>query len=465
MGKGRLIFLIILDAVRFDHLSIYGYSRSTSPGLEKFLKDSIIFKNAHSTSSWTPPAHASMVTGQYPHRHGVFGNNIKLPENLSVLAEILQNKGFLSLGLSLTPYLSFKTGYNRGFSEFIELWNDIPSWGRFISLRSRLFNLLNGTDNRTFEKIHLIRKWLAQTPDSRDRFVFVNFIAAHNPYHPPRAWRKKFIPESGEKINQGVVKDISGTGGYSYLSSNRFVSEKEWDLIKLNYDREIAYLDYRLSQLFESMKADKIFDSSEIFILSDHGEVFGEHHLSYHGFGLFEPLIRIPLIYKPAGTQNLAESGQPVSVIDILPTILNRLHISHHLPGYDLSECSSIPDDRPLIFEFGIPEALFDSVRKRNPDADLKKFYYNFIGVKQNNCKLILKYKGDKTHEYFFNLQNDPGETVNLIEENIPEKRELRMILDKVKSSRESFQTESQTGIQDLNEDGLRDRLKDLGYL
>ncbi|MCK4666807.1 sulfatase [Candidatus Dependentiae bacterium] len=463
----RLIFIIIMDAVRPDHLSIYGYPRTTTPNLDKFLNDSIIFTDASSTSSWTPPAHASLISGLYPHQHKCYGDNFKLTQGIRYLPEILKAKNYYTLAISLTPYLSEQTGYRELFSDFIELWKKRPSWGISSMIKSKLFNLFNGSDNKTFESIDLIKKWIKKTSSDTPKFVFVNLITAHNPYKAPRKWNKKFLDELPGNYNKEIVKRLRDSGGYEFLSGKISADETDWEAVKIFYDQEIAYLDFQLGELFKFLKKENLFDPSEIFLLSDHGEIFGNHNLAYHTFGLYEELIKIPLIYKQRNSKGGARSNKPVSIIDIFPTILNsdKEFLNHDIHGYNLNKFQDIPDDRLRYFEFGKPGSIFKTIKKRNPDADISSLDYNFISVKKGNNKLLIKYKAEESLKFLYDIKADPGEEINLYTEKKEIASELEVELNKVFEIRNKNSNPEDSDLKKLGEKGLKKRLEDLGYL
>ena len=467
MSKPRVIFIVIMDAVRPDHLSIYGYPRMTTPNLAKFLNDSIIFTDAASSSSWTPPAHASLISGLYPYQHKCYGDNFKLNPEIRYLPDILKLKGYSTLSISLTPYLSEQTGYKELFSDFIELWKKRPSWGISSMIKSKLFNLFNGSDNKTFESIDLIKKWIKRTSSDTPKLVFVNLITAHNPYFAPRKWNKMFLDKLPENYNKEIVKKLRDSGGYEFLSGKISPEKPDWDAVKLFYDQEIAYLDFQLGELFKFLKKENLFDPSEIFLLSDHGEIFGSHDLAYHTFGLYEELINIPLIYKQRYSKGSARSNKPVSIIDIFTTILNsdKELLNYDLHGYDLNKFQDIPDDRLRFFEFGKPGSIFNAIIKRNPDADISLFDYNFVSVKKENYKLLIKYNEEERLEFLYDINKDPGEEVNLYTEKKTIANGLEVELNKVIEIRNKNLNPEDSDLKKLGEKGLKKRLEDLGYL
>ncbi|MDD3627677.1 MAG: sulfatase, partial [bacterium] len=359
-GNKRLVFVIIMDATRPDHLSLFGSKRDTTPNLVRHLSNSLIFRNAYSTTSWTPGAHASIISGLYLHQHGCYGDSFDLKPGIQYLPKILTEQGYATLGISLTPYLSEQTGYKKMFTHFIELWKKRPTWGIISDFKSKLYNICNGSDNKVFESVLLMKKWLKMTSDQNNRFIFINLITAHNPYKAPGKWKKLFLDSKIKNYDEDRVKHLSDSGGYEFLSGKISATEEDWEMVKTFYDQEIAYMDFRLGEFFEFLKNENLFDSSEIFLTADHGEAFGKHDLAYHTFGLYEDLIKIPLIYKPSNFRDGINVEKPVSLIDIFTTILQDTDYKQNsmYQTFDLKKYSEIPEERIRFFEFGRPKSI-----------------------------------------------------------------------------------------------------------
>jgi arylsulfatase A-like enzyme len=164
-------------------------------------------------------------------------------------------------------------------------------------------------------------RWVRQYGD-RPFFLFINFMDPHLPYSPPEPWDRfvegkirHFGPE-GSEINDLRAGKIS-------------FSKEQWRHIRSQYDGEIAYVDSEMGKFFEALDEEGYLSGSIIVITSDHGEFLGEMGLLDHQIGLYEPVIRVPLIIKPASETPLpSNTARLVQTTDIVPTILDLLGIA-----------------------------------------------------------------------------------------------------------------------------------------
>ena len=165
MRKNPNILLIVMDAVRADHLSCYGYKRPTTPFLEELAANGVVFDRAFAAAPWTPPSHASLFTGTYRSRHGVDVNeNLNLSEDNVTLAQILASKDYRTFAILPDAHLQRQRGFHRGFHDFIEMFR-LPYFKLdFAYLESSARNLLLGRDKRSYLVNKLVKRWLARTP-------------------------------------------------------------------------------------------------------------------------------------------------------------------------------------------------------------------------------------------------------------------------------------------------------------
>lgn len=131
------IIVILIDTLRADHLSCYGYERQTSPFIDRIAEQGVLYENAISPAAWTPPAHASLFTGAYPSRHGVDHSHLALMPELVPLPEVLRRYGYRTFGISSNYFLGRETRFNRGFDRFIQTWQVVQREEAKIRLESR----------------------------------------------------------------------------------------------------------------------------------------------------------------------------------------------------------------------------------------------------------------------------------------------------------------------------------------
>jgi arylsulfatase len=297
------IVLIVVDTLRADHMSCYGYDRPTSPAMCALAEDGVLFERAYTTRTATTPAIASMLTGLYPHRHGVKHLYLVLPPSMVTLAERLQVAGWATGGFvsSFVMVRDF-SGLDQGF----EVYDD--------DVQTRELS----RDNYQREAAVTVERalaWLrAHGPHA---FLFVHLIEPHGPYTPPSPYLERFaLPATGP-----VPGDIPA---YQRLPGLRTVSEYVG-----RYDGEIATSDAALGSLFGALRTLGWYDPATIVLVADHGESLGEEdYWFHHGSSVNDAEAHVPLIVKfPAGAAGAPTSGSrvsaPVSVVDVFPTVLH----------------------------------------------------------------------------------------------------------------------------------------------
>ena len=288
------IILIVLDAVRFDHLSCYGYEKHTTPNIDRLADHGVLFENAFSTSSWTPTSCASIFTGRYPSNNGVLAPNFYLSKDNIMITQILHSHGYRTLGAGIPAHLNRSRGYDRGWDKFWESYKDnlfrtLPSF-----LEYNLRNLIDGgwknlnspkeyydTIEFNFFSFYInknVKKWLEKI-EKENFFLFIHHEEAHCPYYPLPQFKEKFERKSGSSMDQNKLRHVAHHGGYAYMAGDICTSESEWDVLKSWYDAEIFYIDYRVKEILEFLNEIGIYENTVIIITSDHGENFGEHHL------------------------------------------------------------------------------------------------------------------------------------------------------------------------------------------
>ncbi len=288
------IVLIVIDTLRADHLSLYGYGRRTSPALDAFARDAVTYTDAISPGTWTVPAHGSLFTGRWPSFHGAErvpgARNLATPLNPEVptLAELLAAAGFRTAAfVANSVYVSRALGFDRGFGEFFD----------------RDLNVATDVERA-------LQAWL---PRHERLFVFVNILDPHEPYEPPPPFDRRFpgkLPDLGTMM---TVLVYGGTPVTPELQAH-FVSQ---------YDGEIAFADESLGRIMRELKRRGRYEDALIAVTSDHGELLGEHGLAGHGFAPYEELLHVPLVVKLPGERRRGERvDRRVSTTSLFADIL-----------------------------------------------------------------------------------------------------------------------------------------------
>lgn len=341
--------LITIDTLRPDHLGCYGYLRKTSPAIDGLAEKSLFYENAFSPISYTTPSIVSMLTSRYPsfHHMGFLQGTTRFPSKREItLQEILHNKGVKTAAFVSTIMLNKRhTGLNRGF----DIYDDVVSESE-LNREDVLFRRAEETMSNTL-------CWL-ESNHKESFFLWIHFMDVHGPYNPPPPYNSLFInhPSSDdpywnkEPILLDRIIDNPGLFGrapmdyqpgiFSCQVLDKKVDQKgsvvgfqkDVRYYISQYDGAIRYVDDQIKRLFACLEKKNIFDETAIIITSDHGEAFGENDIFFfHGLTATLDQIKIPLIIKlpRSDSGKISEPvSLPVSLIDIMPTILDLYGVS-----------------------------------------------------------------------------------------------------------------------------------------
>jgi arylsulfatase A-like enzyme len=360
------IFIISADALRADHLSCYGYPRPTSPNIDRFAKDSILFENAISQAAGTLGSTSSLFTSLYPSVHKTNFDNEKLSARIPTLPEIARTHGYNTGGFVQNEFLSPAHGLSRGF----------------------LCYRYDNFDAGTFRRLTAMFNWLGTIHNS-PAFVFFHILNPHSPYNPPEQFarifnaRKSLLASSNQKLIEVNEKRI------------QLSPADRAQLISL-YDAEIRYLDSAFGKFIERLKQLGMYDNSIIAFLSDHGEAFQEHGRLLHGSQLYEPMIHIPLIIKLPARYKRANVRirENVQTIDVMPTVLEVAKLSIPKPIQGKSLLSLMTGDE-----------------KGSRNVFSENLSWGLLCIKKNQFKYI---HSDYAKEELFDLNADPQESRDL---------------------------------------------------
>jgi len=325
------VILVSLDTVRADHLSLYGYPRDTTPNLRKFAAEASVYTQALSSSNMTLGSHGSLFTGLYPSWHGAhytrgepFGH--PLSTRFPTLAGILAKHGYLTIGsVANRAYLQPSFGLNRGF-QYYDLESPFFAETADFYLRSGVRAILKPALERRFGLVYrraeevnrpVLSLLETQPQKSIPVFLFVNYMDAHWPYNPAPPYDTMFPGKAGEMTDAEY-----GAMSMVVIKGQRPITAAERAHLVSQYDGGIAYMDAQLGVLFERLKQLHLYDNSLIIVTADHGEAMGDRNLIGHGISMYQDQVHVPLIVKyPLTTRHTAQD-EPVSSVDILPTVL-----------------------------------------------------------------------------------------------------------------------------------------------
>jgi arylsulfatase A-like enzyme len=341
------VLLLSLDTVRADSLSHYGYERFTSPILDQMAAEGVVFEDASSTAPWTLPAHASMLTGLNPIRHGAVTTETALPETHPTLTSILGGAGWRTGTVVSTLWLQRDLyGLTRDFELYREL--DVPAHRRSPST--------SVTDQAI--------EWMEQA-GNEPLFLFLHYFDVHGDYASLPQYERLFVTPyegpadgTGWQLMRANLSDRHlaicredfdprkchfgpGNAGFA-LDETMSKFHFDEDDIRHNkelYDAGIRQLDTELGRLFGFLRETDRLASTLLIVTSDHGEEFMEHGQVAHYVTQYQEVLRVPLLVVGPGVPSNVRIDAPVSLVDLVPTVLSRvgLPVPEGIDGLDLS--------------------------------------------------------------------------------------------------------------------------------
>jgi choline-sulfatase len=382
--RPRTVLILMLDTMRADHVSAYGYRRLTTPALDGLAKVSLLFSRAFSTSSWTLPAHVSLFSGRDVLGHGVVSPESLIPPDLPLLAEKMQENGFVTLALTGGGFVDDHYGFYRGFQSYVNRYNDV-----FQREAARLLYNSFLEDVANFA--------------GQDLFVFLHTYQMHAPYKAPDEYFRAFNPELDIKL-QGVDSDLHLLRALFPALPSTAAADRQ-KLIDL-YDASILYSDQELLKpILAYLRNNNRFDDAMLIVLADHGEEFYDHGDWEHGHTLYQELTRIPLIVKLPQQKRQEIRRQLVSISDIAGLIKAEY-------GLDADAGNLMSDgrsDTQRILELSLPVSPFHSDQFGKVSFVEKNYQYihNFLppAIAGNNLSPQPVLSGDE----WFTLADTPS--------------------------------------------------------
>lgn len=474
-GKPPNILWVVWDTVRADRMSLYGHDRKTTPFVDEWAQDALVFGNCISTACSTVPSHGSMFTGKLPSEHGTSYDHRWLDDHHATIAEVLGAAGYDTYLWAANPHLCAAENFVQGFQTEEHPWDaktrkrasDIV-WNKVqedqnnnlaAKLKSRAGNqwMIKAAGELAEEGL---LPWLEERDQERPYFAFLNYMEAHRPMIPPKKYRERMMSE--EDVEASRVVDRTWVPMWAYTFGLREYTAKELEIMAATYDATLAELDDLFKSLITSLEAAGQLENTVIILTADHGEQLGDHHQMDHQFSLYDDLIRVPLILHMPGRVEAGTSFDPVVNFDIYPTLLELANVAPP-SGYE-SQALSLLDtraDRPRLAE--LPATFrepFLSVRKAYPEFDEKAWEHKLRAFHSGAHKLIWSSNG--AHE-LYDLSVDPQELRNLYGEN-PEldQRMLRELNEYVATLQKAGPADQRRRSQSAEQIEM---LKGLGYV
>jgi arylsulfatase A-like enzyme len=397
--KARKIILISIDTLAPKYLHCYGNPRETSPTLDQFAKEGVMFANCFSQSPKTSPSHMTMFTSLYPAAHKVRNWNTSrggyaLDHKVITLPEIMHHAGYATAAFTGGGNVDASIGFGSGFDSYDnhdQLWEKAAQWV-----------------GQNYEKPF---------------FMFLHTFKVHSPYLPPPPYDTMFDPDytgpildSKEELDQEFAKTGNGAAfpGYHELfwsKINKSDPREVRHAVAL-YEGGIRHMDEQIfGKLIAKLKEMNIYDEALIIFTSDHGEEFGEHGDFLHK-ELYDEHIHVPLIIKfPKGENAGVVVNQQVRTIDLMPTMLEYVGLPAPENAQGVSILPAIDGEELELNVFAERIEILDT-------ADKKK------AIRMPQAKLIF-WPTLGTHE-LFDLAADPGEHKNIYADSLETREPLQ---------------------------------------
>ncbi len=389
--RAENVLLISVDTLRADRLSCYGYERNSTPNIDRWAREGVLFNQAYTECPLTLPAHATLLTGTHPFYHGVRDNvGFILGQAQLTLAEELRNQGYQTTAVIGAYILSSAFGIAQGFESYDETFAVVSE------SPDAIFSLQRPAEEVT----RVFLKWVEQHRQEKF-FAFVHFYDPHTP-------RPK------------------------------------------GYDWEVSRVDRSIGEIDSYLRKEGLLDQTHVILIGDHGEGLGEHGESEHGFFVYDSTLRVPLLVRPAASfsPHVKEVAQPVSLIDVMPTVLRlaRLRIPPQLQGRSLVGLmlgKELPRQQGLYAETYVPHLQFGW----SPQRSLRLGRFKFI---------------HSPRPELYDVDDDPRETENLLGRNRATANEYRELLEELISRYQSAASAEASVELDME---TRAKLATLGYV
>lgn len=406
------VFVIVLDAASSFYFGTYGDVHGTSPNLDRFADDSVVFDQAYSQSATTTPSTASLLTGVRVMTHRTSGKTV-LPEQFETVAELFGEHGYTSIAFISNPHAGApELGLDRGYDEAVMLYAaDALHPDRKIEKSSRFGVVLpEDIDEAIGEALPGFH--------GSATYGYFHYLQPHKPYDAPTRYLDAIADDSEACLCDDTPCRCGDrdwdTLHEVFLQANEtgVASQSVVDHIKARYRANIRYVDESVGRLLDALRAQDLYDEALIVVLSDHGDAFFGHQNFGHNQTLYDDMVRIPLLMKFPATAGVEPRrlSALVETVDVVPTIFDFL-------GFALSPQWEGESLWPLIAgDEAEPGPAHREVVLATNRLDRQ-------AIRVEDFKYIVSHEG---REELYNLRTDPGEREDLAEREPERTRALR---------------------------------------
>lgn len=483
------VVVLVLDTARASTVAS-GLDQNEFPVIGGLASEGTIYKRAFSSAPWTLPSHASIFTGCYPSKHGAHAGHKKLTEASPTLAGAFQENGYETVAVSNNVWVSKEFGLADGFDTFRKNWQYIQQdvdlgrisqtrrggekfrvVGRRLLSGNPLINVVNAMygkwlwrgigDDGARRTNDWIERWLTNREDNSPFFLFVNYLEPHLEYRPPKSLAERHLPD-GVSFNKAMEVPQDA---WEHIAGLNELTEKEFEILRALYRAEIAYLDKRIRQLCDSLKAQADWENTVLVVTGDHGENIGDHGLMDHQYCLYDTLLHVPLVIHGGSIGNGGAVDDLVQLTDIGPTLLNEVGIEGSV-FQEWAQGRSFHKEAPtssrnwVFAEYLAPQPSMESLKRKfgNLPDQMRQYNRSLRAIRSEEWKLIRASDGSTE---LYNISTDPAESNDIAASNPDTVDHLENKLD---NWLDSFSKMEVNGDVSLDSDA-KARLEDLGYL
>lgn len=407
-GAAPNVVLLSVDTLRADRLGAYGYPLPTSPALDSFAAEALLFEDAVCEVPLTSPSFGSMLSSRLPRTNGTTRNGLRMPPDVPLVQEQFRAAGYHTFCVQSNWTLKDKlSGLGRGFDHYDDDFHK-KRWGFMKAER-------DGD-----EVTRLALEYLAERPGDRPFFAWIHYSDPHAPYK----LHADFRPAGKRAWHLGAEEKV-----------------------RVKYDSEVAFTDHEIGTLLKALP-----ENTCVLFVADHGESLYEHGYLGHGRRIHQTNMHVPVMIRAPGVQP-GRSQAPVRGLDVGPTLLalGGIAVPDGMRGLNLLQ-TEIPADRPRVFEtYGGAVPNVPGMKGAMANAGPM-----FRGAIRSGWKLILD--RDKSELYY--LPDDPGELQDRSSTNHGQVEALRDLIEKWDQAHPA----GAAGEENLNADDLK-ALEALGYL
>jgi arylsulfatase A-like enzyme len=433
--RGCNLVLVVLDAARADHMSLYGYGRPTTPNIDRFAREALVFDHAYVEASYTIPSVASLLTGLPPDTHRVVTVKTPLAPEAVTMAELLAGRSYRTAAFCENPLLTAEQGFSQGFETFQTLGRAIRTGG---------VQDYDVSDARA--DVAAAVAW-ATAGGTAPFLLYVHLLRPHAPYRP--------LPEHVGRFSRPYAGAVTGASRdlIAFQFGGREPSDEDIARLIDRYDENLLSADALFEDVRTGLADAGLLDSTILVLLADHGEELHDHGKFLHGVQVYDESIHVPVVIRlpPSLGVEPRRIAAPVQLVDVAHMLVRALvgAVPWSGPGRDLLDLREVPARTaavPIVSQT-MPGFATRAVR----EGDLKLIE---IGGSTG---------GAGRRHLLFDLARDPGEHVDLADERPRDVERLTSDLRSIEARRRSHALKARPRRAAPPEVG--DALRMLGYV